>query len=55
MDARKQLARRTGGQVDEITEKIIGSDSSEFRINIKVKQVGRIIENQKTIQSEVNT
>lgn len=28
MDARKQLARRTGGQVDEtITEKIIGSDS----------------------------
>ena len=56
MDARKQLARRTGGQVDEIiTEKIIGSDSevnSESTLRSEAKVGPYIIENQKTIQSE---
>ena len=56
MDARKQLARRTGGQVDEtITEKVIDSDSkttSESTLRSEAKVGPYIIENQKTIQSE---
>ena len=56
MDARKQLARRASGQVDEvITETTSGSNSevtSTATLTSKSK-VGRyIIENQKTIQSE---
>ena len=56
MDARKQLARRTGGQVEEtITEKIIGSESetnSESELRSETKIGPYIIEKQKTIQSE---
>ena len=55
-DARKQLARRTGGQVDEtITEKVIDSDSkttSKSTLRSEAKIGPYIIENQKTIQSE---
>ena len=56
MDARKQLARRTGGQVKEtITENIIGSESetnSESELRSEAKIGPYIIENQKTMQSE---
>ena len=56
MDARKQLARRAAGQVDEtITETITGSSSEVTSIAILTSksEVERyIIENQKTIQSE---
>ena len=56
MDARKQLARRASGQVDEtITETTSGSNSevTSTAILTSKSKVGRyIIENQKTIQSE---
>ena len=55
MDARKQLARRACGQVDEtITETTSGSNSEVSTTILTSKsKVGRyIIENQKTIQSE---
>lgn len=56
MDARKQLARRAAGQVDEtITETTDGSNSNVQTTAILTSKsdVGRyIIENQKTIQSE---
>ena len=56
MDARKQLARRVAGQVDEtITETTDGSNSNVQTTAILTSKsdVGRyIIENQKTIQSE---
>ena len=56
MDARKQLARRVSGQVDEtITETTSGSNSevTSTAILTSKTKVGRyIIENQKTIQSE---
>lgn len=56
MDARKQLARRASGQVDEtITETTSGSNSEVTSTTILTSKskVGRyIIENQKTIQSE---
>ena len=55
MDARKQLARRAAGQVDEtITETTDGSNSNVQTTAILTSKsdVGRyIIENQKTIQS----
>ena len=55
MDARKQLARRVAGQVDEtITETTDGSNSNVQTTAILTSKsdVGRyIIENQKTIQS----
>ena len=56
MDARKQLARRASGQVDEtITETTSGSNSevTSTAILTSKSKVGRyIIKNQKTIQSE---
>ena len=56
MDARKQLARRASGQVDEtITETTSGSNSevTSTAILTSKSKVGRyIIENQNTIQSE---
>tara|TARA_B100000886_G_scaffold311813_1_gene247357 strand:- start:202 stop:516 length:315 start_codon:yes stop_codon:yes gene_type:complete len=56
MDARKQLARRTGGQVDKtITETTSGSKSkmtSESTLRSEAKIGPYIIENQKTIRSE---
>ena len=56
MDARKQLARRASGQVDEtITETTSGSNSvvTSTAILTSKSKVGRyIIENQMTIQSE---
>ncbi|EHI48871.1 hypothetical protein HIMB100_00012240 [SAR116 cluster alpha proteobacterium HIMB100] len=56
MDARKQLARRAAGQVDEtIAETTDGSNSNVQTTAILTSKsdVGRyIIENQKTIQSE---
>jgi len=56
MDARKQLARRASGQVDEtITERTSGSKSemtSESTLRSETKIGPYIIEKQKTIQSE---
>ena len=56
MDARKQLARRASGQIDEtITETTSGSSSevTSTAILTSESKVGRyIIKNQKTIQSE---
>ena len=56
INAKKQLARRTGGQVDEIiTEKMIGSESemkSESTLRSEAKVGPYIIKNIKTIQSE---
>ena len=56
MDARKQLARRASGQVDETITEITSDSNSEVTstaILTSKSKVGRyIIENQKTIQSE---
>ena len=56
MDARKQLARRVSGQVDETITEITSDSNSEVTstaILTSKSKVGRyIIENQKTIQSE---
>ena len=56
MDARKQLARRASGQVDETITAITSDSNSEVTstaILTSKSKVGRyIIENQRTIQSE---
>lgn len=56
LDARKQLARRVAGHVDETITETTGGSRSEMRstaILTSKSEVGRyIIENQKTIPSE---